>query len=92
VKILFTAEAPRTRSRTEFILGSAISVVVRKNRRPPFDQAQDERLVTLITNHAIPFVLRLSKHELIFSHDLRLCGKKTGNSPRDLLKDLCEAV
>jgi hypothetical protein len=47
---------------------------VRKNRRPPFDQAQDERLSARIGNYAIPFVLRLSKHERIFSHDQRIRG------------------
>jgi hypothetical protein len=46
---ILKAEARRTPSKKFFIKKfpiSANSVVVRKNRRPPFDQAQDERLST----------------------------------------------
>jgi hypothetical protein len=41
--------------------------VVRKNRRPPFDQAQDERLSTRILVFATPFMLRLSKHKFFLT-------------------------
>jgi hypothetical protein len=73
-----TAEALRALRREFEIKMSGYSVVVRK-KTPPFDLAQDERLVTLITNYA--FVLRHSKHERIFSHNLRPCGEYvfTGN-------------
>jgi hypothetical protein len=30
-----------------------------------------------MTNYALPFVMRLSKHERIFSHDQRLCGENS---------------
>src|SRR5262245_59835189 len=46
----------------------------KKNCRPPFDQAQDERPIAQIAGYTAPFVLRFSKHERIFSYNR--CGRK----------------
>jgi hypothetical protein len=51
----------------QWVQHSRVLMVVRKNRRPPFDAAQDERLITRSADKAIPFVLRHSKQERVFS-------------------------